>query len=120
MHDVQRLRGADGVVVRTFGGERVEDIGDGDHARKLGDADDAIGGVIVATTEPTSLTDAYAAIKVLAAQQKRRNIKLVVNQTHRAGEGRVIRGQLQQVIDRFVSPADPASPVAAEAKVCEQ
>jgi flagellar biosynthesis protein FlhG len=70
--------------------------------------------MIVATTEPTSLTDAYATIKVLAAQQKRRNIKLVVNQAHRAGEGRVIRGQLQQVIDRFVSPGDPASPVKLE------
>jgi flagellar biosynthesis protein FlhG len=59
--------------------------------------------LVVATPEPTSLTDAYAAIKVLASQQQRRVIKLVVNQAHRPGEGRVIRGQLQQVVDRFVS-----------------
>ncbi len=64
-------------------------------------ADDIL---IVATPEPTSLTDAYATIKVLAAQQQRRVIKLVVNQVSRAGEGRVIRGQLQQVVDRYVSP----------------
>ncbi len=64
-------------------------------------ADDVI---IVATPEPTSLTDAYATIKVLAAQQQRRHIKLVVNQVSRAGEGRVIRGQLQQVVDRYVTP----------------
>lgn len=59
--------------------------------------------MVVATPEPTSLTDAYATIKVLASQQQRRVIGLVVNQASRAGEGKVIRGQLQQVVDRFVS-----------------
>ena len=59
--------------------------------------------MVVATPEPTSLTDAYATIKVLATQQQRRVIKLIVNQVSRLGEGRVIRGQLQQVVDRFVS-----------------
>jgi len=63
-------------------------------------ADDVI---IVATPEPTSLTDAYAAIKVLATTQQRRVLQLVVNQVHRPGEGRAIRGQLQQVVDRYVS-----------------
>ncbi|MBX3621056.1 MAG: MinD/ParA family protein [Rhizobacter sp.] len=61
--------------------------------------------LVVATPEPTSLTDAYATIKVLATQQQRHTISLVVNQVSRPGEGRVIRGQLQQVVDRFVSPA---------------
>ena len=61
--------------------------------------------LVVATPEPTSLTDAYATIKVLATQQDRCLIKLVVNQIARAGEGRAIRGQLQQVIDRYVLPA---------------
>ncbi|GAP38035.1 MinD/ParA family protein [Piscinibacter sakaiensis] len=64
-------------------------------------ADDVL---IVATPEPTSLTDAYATIKVLASQQERRLIRMVANQVSRPGEGRVIRGQLQQVIDRYVSP----------------
>ena len=59
--------------------------------------------LIVATPEPTSLTDAYAAIKVLATQQKRQQIRLVVNQAARPGDGRAITGQLQQVLDRFVS-----------------
>ena len=59
--------------------------------------------MIVATSEPTSLTDAYATIKVLATQQQRKVIKLVINQTTRLGEGRTVRAQLQQVIDRFVS-----------------
>ena len=59
--------------------------------------------MVVATTEPTSLTDAYATIKVLAGQQQRKVIKLAVNQTNKMGEGRIIRGQLQQVVDRFVT-----------------
>jgi len=59
--------------------------------------------MVVATTEPTSLTDAYATIKVLAGQQQRKVIKLAVNQTNKLGEGRIIRGQLQQVVDRFVT-----------------
>ena len=60
--------------------------------------------MVVATPEPTSLTDAYATIKVLATTQGRRDIRVIVNQVSKPGEGRVIRGQLQQVVDRFVSP----------------
>jgi len=60
--------------------------------------------LVVATPEPTSLTDAYATIKVLAATQGRRAVKLVVNQVRRPGEGRTVRQQLQQVLDRYVSP----------------
>jgi len=59
--------------------------------------------LVVATPEPTSLTDAYAAIKVLATQQKRQQVRLVVNQAARPGDGRAICGQLQQVLDRFVT-----------------
>jgi flagellar biosynthesis protein FlhG len=60
--------------------------------------------LIVATPEPTSLADAYATIKVLAATQGRRRVGLVVNQTRRPGEGRAVRAQLQQVVDRYVNP----------------
>jgi flagellar biosynthesis protein FlhG len=61
--------------------------------------------IVVATPEPTSLTDAYATIKVLASTQGRRTLQLVVNQARRPGDGRTVRQQLQQVVDRFVSPA---------------
>ena len=60
--------------------------------------------LVVATPEPTSLTDAYATIKVLASTQDRRLVKLVVNQVRRPGEGRTVRQQLQQVVDRYVNP----------------
>ncbi|MBV8501548.1 MAG: MinD/ParA family protein [Paucibacter sp.] len=58
--------------------------------------------MVVATPEPTSLTDAYATIKVLATQQDRRKIGLLINQANRAGEGKLICGQLQQVLERFI------------------
>jgi flagellar biosynthesis protein FlhG len=67
-------------------------------------ADDVL---VIVTPEPTSMTDAYATIKVLATQQQRRAIHLVVNQVGRAGEGKVIRNQLQLVVDRFVAPMLP-------------
>jgi flagellar biosynthesis protein FlhG len=66
--------------------------------------------IVVATPEPTSLTDAYATIKVLVGQQKRQNIRMVVNQTARLGDGRAITTQLQQVLDRFVV-TEPGKPV---------
>lgn len=59
--------------------------------------------LMVATPEPTSLTDAYATIKVLAGQQQRQQVRLVVNQASRPGAAQAIAGQLQQVLDRFVA-----------------
>jgi flagellar biosynthesis protein FlhG len=59
--------------------------------------------LVVATPEPTSLTDAYATIKVLVGQQARKTVRLIVNQTARLGDGRAITAQLQQVLDRFVA-----------------
>ena len=61
--------------------------------------------MVVVTPEPTSLTDAYATIKVLAQTQGRRRFSLVANQTRKLGEGRAVRQQLQQVVDRYVNPA---------------
>jgi flagellar biosynthesis protein FlhG len=66
--------------------------------------------IVVATPEPTSLTDAYATIKVLVGQQKRQVIRMVINQTARLGDGRAITVQLQQVLDRFVV-TEPGRPI---------
>ncbi len=60
--------------------------------------------LVVATPEPTSLTDAYATIKVLATTQQRRAVTLMVNQVRRPGEGRTVCQQLQTVVDRYVNP----------------
>jgi flagellar biosynthesis protein FlhG len=64
---------------------------------------------LVVTPEPSSMTDAYAIVKVLASQQQRGTIRLVVNQVARLGEGRVVCAQLQRVIDRYVNPTASAS-----------
>ncbi|MGE5452657.1 MAG: MinD/ParA family protein [Acidobacteriota bacterium] len=65
--------------------------------------------IVVATPEPTSMTDAYATIKVLSSQQSRDSLNLVVNQVTRSGDGRAICNQLQQVVERFVqSPSGQA------------
>jgi flagellar biosynthesis protein FlhG len=66
--------------------------------------------LIVATPEPTSLTDAYATVKVLATTQAPRPMRLLVNQVQRSGEGRAVHSQLQAVVDRFVN-ATLAQPV---------
>ncbi len=66
--------------------------------------------LMVATPEPTSLTDAYATIKVLVGQQQRQTVLVIVNQATRAGSGQAITNQLQQVLDRFVV-TDPERPV---------
>jgi flagellar biosynthesis protein FlhG len=60
--------------------------------------------LVVTTPEPTAMTDAYATIKVLAGTQGRRVLRLAVNQVLKPGEGSTIRGQLQQVVDHYVSP----------------
>ena len=73
--------------------------------------------LVVATPEPTSLTDAYATIKVLATQQQRRGDR-GWSSTRSAAPARAasIRGQLQQVVDRYVTPLlqDPTQPVKLE------
>lgn len=69
--------------------------------------------LLVATPEPTALTDAYATIKVLATTQRARRLMLLVNQVARAGDGRRVCAQLQQVVRRYVDPT-VASPVTLE------
>ena len=66
--------------------------------------------LMVATPEPTSLTDAYATIKVLVGQQQRQTVRVLINQAARAGAGQAITHQLQQVLDRFVA-TDPDRPI---------
>ena len=66
--------------------------------------------LMVATPEPTSLTDAYATIKVLVGQQQRQTVRIIINQATRPGSGQAITNQLQQVLDRFVV-TEPDRPI---------
>lgn len=60
--------------------------------------------IVVVTPEPTSMTDAYATIKVLASSQGRRHLRLLVNQRVPGIDGPGVAAQLQRVVDRHVSP----------------
>lgn len=66
--------------------------------------------IVVATPEPTSLTDAYATIKVLSAQQGRDHVHLIINQVARVGDGKAVQQQLQQVLNRFVQTQNGQPP----------
>lgn len=58
--------------------------------------------LIVATPDPTAMTDAYAAVKVIAAKQGRAWFWLVVNQARDEADGARIANRLQRVADQFL------------------
>jgi flagellar biosynthesis protein FlhG len=58
--------------------------------------------VVVVTTEPTSLTDAYALIKVLAQQYRERRFKVLVNQAKSRQEAAEVFKKLDRAVDRFL------------------
>lgn len=58
--------------------------------------------IVVASPEPTSLTDAYALMKVLSTQYGERRFRLLVNMTHFATEGRDVYRKLSLVAERFL------------------
>ena len=58
--------------------------------------------VVVVSPEPTSITDAYALMKVLSLKYSEKGCKLLVNMTTRPDEGREVFRQLHLVTDRFL------------------
>jgi flagellar biosynthesis protein FlhG len=61
--------------------------------------------VIVVTPEPTSLTDAYALIKVLARRYRERRFKVLVNQAKSPLEAAEVFRKLDRAVDRFLHVA---------------
>ncbi len=59
--------------------------------------------IVVATPEPTSITDAYALIKVLNQKHKVKHFKLLVNQAKTEAEGLRVFQQMTGVTDRFLN-----------------
>lgn len=74
--------------------------------------------LVVATGEPTSLTDAYALIKVLYINHQERSFKLVVNNVKNEVEAKQVYRKLSMAADHFLGglaidylgfvPSDPA------------
>ena len=58
--------------------------------------------IILLTPEPTSLTDAYALIKVLSTQHDVKKFRIVVNQTITDKEGLAVFKKLSLVCDQFL------------------
>ena len=58
--------------------------------------------VVVVSPEPTSITDAYALMKVLSLRYSGKACKLIVNMVRQPEEGREVFRQLQLVTDRFL------------------
>jgi flagellar biosynthesis protein FlhG len=58
--------------------------------------------IVVANNQPTSLTDAYAMIKVLASQHGEKHFKLLVNGITRAREAEVVYRTLLTVTAQFL------------------
>jgi len=58
--------------------------------------------MVVASPEPTSITDAYALIKVLSTQFSEKRFKLLANMVKTPEEGRMVYHHLSIVADRFL------------------
>ncbi|HPK02620.1 MAG TPA: MinD/ParA family protein [Candidatus Sumerlaeota bacterium] len=59
--------------------------------------------VVVLTPEPTSLTDAYALIKVLSRDYHQRRFKVLANDVRTEAEGLEVFEKLTRVADRFLN-----------------
>lgn len=59
--------------------------------------------VVVIDQEPTSITDAYAVIKVLATRHGRKNFSVIVNRAPANNDGRSIYAKLAQATDKFLN-----------------
>lgn len=68
--------------------------------------------LLVVTPEPTSVTDAYATIKVLARRYGRRQVSVVVNRASKRDleqTARAVVRHLQYVVDRFLGRDAPVT-----------
>lgn len=58
--------------------------------------------IVIVTNEPTSLTDAYALIKVLTKKYQQKRFKILVNSARNKGEADQIYRHLSLVADKFL------------------
>ncbi|MDR1440673.1 MAG: MinD/ParA family protein [Clostridiales bacterium] len=58
--------------------------------------------ILIATPEPTSVTDAYALIKMLSARDRGKTIRLIVNRAETPAEAEEVTAKLAKVAARFL------------------
>ena len=59
--------------------------------------------IVVVTPEPTSVTDAYALIKVMATEHGEKRFKLLMNMVQDESEAKAVFLNLCQATDRFLN-----------------
>ena len=67
--------------------------------------------LVVATSEPTALTDAYAFIKVVNGQQPAADLRIVINMAENAKDGERTYAKLLKVCQSFLKIAPPLAGV---------
>ena len=76
--------------------------------------------LVVIGPEPTSITDAYALIKVLSTQHGVREFSVVVNRAPVGSDGRAVFAQLSAVTSRFLQVSlNYRGPIAEDSSVVE-
>ncbi len=74
--------------------------------------------ILVATCEPTSLTDAYSMLKVLSKYEYQNPIRVIINQVTSGKAAQKAYNRLKQTAGRFLSvPLSPLGIVAADKNV---
>lgn len=58
--------------------------------------------IVVVCDEPSSITDAYALIKVLNRERGTKHVKILANMVNDEAHGRVLCQKITQVVDRFL------------------
>ncbi|NOX34987.1 MAG: MinD/ParA family protein [Deltaproteobacteria bacterium] len=58
--------------------------------------------IVIATREPTSITDAYAMMKVMSREYGTKHFKLIVNMVDSALEAKKVYGSLSSALDKFL------------------
>lgn len=83
--------------------------------------------LVVATGEPTSLTDAYALMKVLFSQHQERKFQLVVNNVPGPLEAKEVYRKLSTAVDHFLGGLSldylgfvPADPLVSKAVIMQK
>ncbi|MEE9140079.1 MAG: MinD/ParA family protein [Alphaproteobacteria bacterium] len=76
--------------------------------------------LVLTTSEPTALTDAYAFIKVTAAERAQADIRVVVNMARSAGEGESTYAAILKACEHFLKISPPlAGVVCHDSKVAD-
>ncbi|MCF6248099.1 MAG: MinD/ParA family protein [Desulfobacula sp.] len=74
--------------------------------------------ILVATCEPTSLTDAYSMLKVLSKYNYKNPVKVVINQVKSGKAAQKAYNRIKQTAGRFLSiPVEPLGIMAADKNV---